>query len=135
MKAIGWSIAFLVSGTFLSVALYAVLASLFPPSGNLLMGALLQSVAMLTAFGAATWAIGLRGAGLTAADLRWAPVERGLPALGWGVVLGGAPAAVAMLAATVVGGAAWSQDGGSLGQWLAASLHTGTALLPAALAE
>ena len=134
-KAIGWSIAFLVSGILLSVALYAALASLVPPGGNLLRAALLQSVAMLTAFGAATWAIGFRGAGLSAGDLRWAPVRVGVPSFGRGIVLGVVPAAIAMVAAAGLGGATWSQDGGSFGQWLVATLHTGAVLLPAALAE
>jgi len=134
-KAIGWSIAFLVSGILLSVSLYSALASVVTPAGSFLLAALLQSVAMLAAFGAATWAIGLRGAGLTPGDLRWAPVRIGLPSLGRGVLLGLVPAAVAMTAAVVLGGAAWSHDGGSAGEWLAASLQTGAVLLPAALAE
>lgn len=134
-RAIGWSIAFLVSGLLLTVGVYAGLAGLLPPDGDFLLGALLQSVAMLVAFGAATWAIGLRGAGLSPGDLRWAPAREGVPAFGRGLAIGAIPAGVALLAGVVVGGAAWSADGGSIGDWLGATVQTGGVLLPAALAE
>lgn len=134
-KAIGWSVAFLASGIVLSVATYMLLDLAVAPSGSMLSSAMLQSIAMLLAFGAATWAIGMRGAGLGRAELRWAPAAVGWPSLVRGIGLGVAPAFVALGAGVVVGGASWSLDGGTLGHWLGTAARTGGVLLPAALAE
>lgn len=134
-KAIGWSVAFLASGMLLSVACYTVLDGMLPPSADPLVGVLLQSVAMLLAFGAATWAIGIRGAGLSRHELRWGPAGIGVRGFAAGMLLGAAPAAVALAAAVLVGGAAWSLDGGTFLDWLGTAGRTGAVLLPAALAE
>jgi len=134
-KAIGWTVAFLASGTVLSVAAYMALDLLGSPVSSTLSDALFQSVAMLLAFGAATWAIGIRGAGLGRRELRWAPAGVGWPSLLLGVGLGAAPAFVALGAGVIAGGAFWSLDGGSQLDWLWTATRTGAVLLPAALAE
>lgn len=142
-KAIGWTIAFVLLGTLLSVLIalgYALLAY-----GGLAAGVeglrhttpanvLAQGMAGVVAFGAATWAIGVRGAALTPADLRWRAGDEGRGA-GWGLVGGALPAGLALALGALVGGAEWMPDGGTFGDWLGAVGVTSLVLAPAAFAE
>ncbi len=134
-KAIGWSIAFLASGVVLSVVVFAALAALRAPSEDLLVTALVQALAMLAAFGAMTWLIGIRAAGVTPVGLRWVPAGAGARGFVVGLLVAAATAALALGAGVVAGGAEWSRDGGTLGEWLAVAGATAAVLLPAALAE
>jgi membrane protease YdiL (CAAX protease family) len=134
-KAIGWSIAFLASGVILSVVVFAALTAGLAPGDDLLVTALVQALAMLLAFGAMTWLIGLRGAGLTPASLRWAPAGVGIRGFVVGLLVAAVTAGLALGAGVFAGGADWSLDGGTPGHWLAVVGATGAVLLPAALAE
>ena len=136
-RAIGWSLCFLAGGYLVSLlALRSIppLALLTGPDGPLWL-ALVQGVLLLAVFGVFSWLIGARALGLTAGDFGLQPVGRGLRGFGWGFLLGGGLAAVAMALATLLGRAAWRPDGGTPGQWLAAAGATGLVLFPAALAE
>jgi uncharacterized protein len=138
VKAVGVSAAFLLSGLLLAVGGYAVLSSVLWPgrTPGVLAAAGLQSAAALAAFGAATWVFGFRVARLDRAALRWVPGGRaGLRAAGRGLLLGAAPAAVALALAVPLAGARWSPDGGSLAGWLATVGTLAASLGPAALAE
>jgi membrane protease YdiL (CAAX protease family) len=97
--------------------------------------ALIQGLALLVAFGAATWLVGVKAFGLGAADLRWRTRLRWAKGLGAGLVLGILPAAVAMTMGVFTAGAEWIHDGGSMGQWVAQVGKTVLILAPAALAE
>lgn len=135
-KAIGWSIAFLVSGLVLTLVALAPLSLLAPLTlDNLPQAAAIQSVAMLAGFGVATWLIGVRGAGLTWSSLRWAPWPASAAGFGRGVLFGLVPAVVALALAVLGGSASWSLDGGSPAAWLGVVAALGAVLLPAALAE
>lgn len=97
--------------------------------------ALAQGLALLLAFGAATWVVGLRALRLDAASLRWRARLGWLKALAIGVVFGVLPAAVAMMMGVFTAGAGWVPDGGSLGGWVGQVGKTLLILAPAALAE
>jgi membrane protease YdiL (CAAX protease family) len=97
--------------------------------------ALIQGLALLVAFGAATWLVGVKALGLGAADLRWRTRLGWAKGLGAGLVLGILPAAVAMTMGVFTAGAEWIHDGGSMGQWVAQVGKTVLILAPAALAE
>jgi uncharacterized protein len=143
LRAIGAIVAFYLLGIFLVGLL------LIPFAGRLTQGAssqelaahptplfaLVQGVALLVAFGVATWVVGVRALRLDATALRWrvrlAPV-RGVAA---GLALGILPAAVAMMLGVFTAGAGWLRDGGSLTDWLAQSGKTVLILAPAALSE
>lgn len=134
-KAIGWTIAFLASGTVLSVFGFAALDLMVPGADGLLASALVQAGAMILAFGAMTWLIGMKGAQLSRADLRWAPAGTGLAGFGVGLLVASTAAALALGGGAAAGGAAWSLDGGTVGEWLGVASTTGAVLLPAAFAE
>jgi membrane protease YdiL (CAAX protease family) len=97
--------------------------------------ALAQGLALLLAFGAATWVVGLRALGLDATALRWRARMPWLKALAVGLVFGVLPAAVAMTMGVFAAGAGWVHDGGSLAQWVGQVGKTVLILGPAALAE
>jgi membrane protease YdiL (CAAX protease family) len=97
--------------------------------------ALAQGLALLLAFGAATWVVGLRALKLDAATLRWRTRLPWLTGLGIGLVFGLLPAAVAMMMGVFTAGAGWVHDGGSLGGWIGEVGKTLLILAPAALAE
>jgi len=97
--------------------------------------ALVQGVALLLAFGAATWLVGVRALGLGAGDLRWRTRLGWARGLGAGLVFGILPAAVAMTLGVFAADAGWFHDGGSLEQWLLEVGKTALILAPAALAE
>lgn len=135
-KAIGWSIAFLVSGMLLTMGALVPLSALAPVTlDNLPLATAIQSVAMLAGFGVATWLVGVRGAGLTWADLRWSGWPVAAAGLGQGLLLGGIPAMLALGLGVVGGTASWSLDGGSPAAWLGVAAALGAVLFPAALAE
>jgi membrane protease YdiL (CAAX protease family) len=89
---------------------------------------------LLPEFGIATAIVGGVAMGLTARDLRWrdaGPAGRGFAG---GAGLGAAAAAAALLLG-VTAGAHWTDDAGTLGQYLAQVGRTVAVLAPAALAE
>ncbi len=97
--------------------------------------ALAQGLALLLAFGAATWVVGLRALRLDATALRWHARLPWLKGLAVGLVFGLLPAAVAMMMGVFTAGAGWVHDGGSLGAWVGGVAKTLVILAPAALAE
>jgi membrane protease YdiL (CAAX protease family) len=97
--------------------------------------ALVQGVALLLAFGAATWIVGVRALRFGAADLRWRTRLGWARGFGAGLVFGILPAAIAMTLGVFTAGAGWIHDGGSLQQWVLQAGKTVLILAPAALAE
>lgn len=135
MRAVGFSIAFLVSGFLLATGLVGlgtlVLWGGAPP--DLVAATELQSVSLLAAYGFATWLFGFRLAGLDGATLRWRPAApRGFAR---GLLIGAIPASIAMLVAVPVAGAAWLEDGGSVGDWTGSLAGLVALLAPAAVVE
>jgi membrane protease YdiL (CAAX protease family) len=137
------SLGFLVLGFILFGLAVAPFASHFTGPGTIeelarrptISLALLQGLGLLTAFGLATWIVGIKVLRLDWRELRWrAPLgwRRGF---GAGLVLGILPAAVAMLLGVVAAGAAWIPDEGSLSQYLSRIGIILLVLAPAALAE
>jgi uncharacterized protein len=143
LRAIGAVVAFYVLG-FLLVYLF-----LIPFAKPLTQGVSVQElaahptplfvvvegVALLVAFGLATWVVGLRALGLDATALRWRVRLAPLRAIGAGLALGILPAAVAMMLGVFTAGSGWLRDAGSLADWLAQSAKTALILAPAALSE
>lgn len=133
-KAVGLSAAFFFSGFGVSFALITFLALLLwdGQMPGAIEAATLQTAVMLPVFGVATWLFGIRAARLRPDDLRWrggaGPALRGL-------VVGGLPATLVMVAAVPLAGAGWSLDGGSPAAWLATLPLLITVLLPAAFLE
>lgn len=141
LKAIGWSVAFLLLGFAFSILIYvgysiARFGSIAAaPSGAAAAGAeslVAQGCCALGGFLLATWVIGIRVLHLSASDLRWrAAGRRGFPA---GLVLGAAAALVSLLLAVPAGGG-WSADAGTLGDYLGRVALTLVALAAPAMAE
>lgn len=143
LRAVGAVVSFYLLGFLLSALV------LLPFAGRLTRGvsaaqlaahptplfALVQGVALLLAFGAATWVVGVRALALDSAALRWRTRLGWGRAFGAGLALGMVPAAAAMMMGVFTAGAGWSRDGGSLGQWVAEAGKTVLILAPAALAE
>jgi CAAX protease family protein len=143
LRAIGAIVAFYLLG-FLLVALF-----LIPFAGRLTRGAsaqelaahptplfaLVQGVALLVAFGLATWVVGVRALRLDATALRWRVRLAPLRGIAAGLAFGVLPAAVAMMLGVFTAGAGWLRDAGSLSDWLAQSAKTALILAPAALSE
>jgi uncharacterized protein len=143
LRAIGALVSFYLLGFLLSALV------LLPFAGQLTAGksaaelaahptpffALAQGAALLLAFGAATWVVGVRALGLDAADLRWRTRLGWAKGLAAGLAFGILPAAVAMMMGVFTAGAGWVRDGGALSQWLAEVGKTVLILAPAALAE
>ncbi len=143
MKAIGWSIAFLLIGFVFTVICYCTYAALrfadFQTGLATLqvIGAeqlLVAGVSQLLGFGLATWLIGRRVLHLGADDLRWRAVGPRVRGFGLGMTLGLAAALGALLLAVPAGGL-WTRDAGSFGQYLVRLGATLGALAPAALSE
>lgn len=143
LKAIGWSVAFVVLVLLLTGLLAFGLA--LPVTGS--AGAasawlgstgpgpvLLQSLAMLLATALFTWLIGRRLLGLTAADLRYRQPHGGR-GFGLGLVAGAVAAALGLGIAALAGGAGWSRDTGTAGDYVGTVATTLLVLAPAALAE
>ncbi len=143
LKAIGWSIAFVVLTLLLTglLGFGIALALSGSPEGALgwLSGTgpgplLLQGVAMVLSAALFTWLIGVRVHGLTLADLRYR-VGRGRAGFGLGAFAGGLAAAVGLAIGALVGGAEWSRDAGTAGDYAGTVATTLLLLAPAALAE
>ena len=145
LKAVAWSLAYLLLGFLLSglgTVLIAALQGGASLSANLKMlsepgikSALVQGLTELFGFGLATWIIGVRILKLSLPNLRWFPPSRGLRGLGWGLVLGAVPAAAAVALSMVIGGARFLPDAGSLGDYLRQVAVLTLVLAPAALGE
>jgi hypothetical protein len=143
LRAIGAIVAFYLLG-FLLVALF-----LIPFAGRLSHGAsaqelaahptplfaLVQGVALLVAFGLATWVVGVRALRLDATVLRWRVRLAPLRGIAAGLAFGVLPAAVAMMLGVFTAGAGWLRDAGSLADWVGQSAKTALILAPAALSE
>ena len=143
LRALGAILSFYLLGFLLSALV------LFPFAGRLTAGrtpeelaahptalfALAQGLALLLAFGVATWVVGVRALGFDARTLRWRAQLPWIKGLGVGLVFGVLPAAVAMMMGAITAGAGWVHDGGSLGQWVGQVGKTVLILGPAALAE
>ncbi len=144
LKAIAWSIAFLVLGWafFLAIlTMWALLAyggvgagfaALSRGAGSM---TLLTGTAQLIAFGLATWIIGTRVLHLGPAALRWVPARLGLRGAAIGLALGAAAALLALGGSVALADSHWSRDAGSLTDWGTQVLKTSVVLAPAALSE
>jgi membrane protease YdiL (CAAX protease family) len=143
LRAIGAIVVFYLLGFLLSALLLIPFASMLTrgatpaelaahPPAVFVLG---QGLVLLAAFGTATWVVGGRGLGLSAADLRWRVPLKWMRGLGIGLALGILPAAVAMTMGVFTAGAGWSHDGGSFTQWLSQVAATLVFLAPAALSE
>ncbi len=135
LVAVGLAASFLLAGFLFTVLLYAgVTGRLFgdaPP--DIVASAAIQAGCSLLAFGVLTWAVGLRAARLSPADLRWVPGGgRGFPK---GLGFGALPALVIMVLGVLTAGAAWSADGGTATEWFSNLTGLLALLGPAALAE
>ncbi len=144
LKAIGWSIAFVVL-TFLFASLLGYGVALALTGGNhaalSLMrsvgpGAmLLQSAAMLLSAGLFTWLIGYRVFGLDLGALRWRDVGARLPGFGRGAAAGAVAAGLTLAVGAVADEAGWTSDEGTLADYLVRAALTLGVLAPAALSE
>jgi uncharacterized protein len=143
LKAIGWSIAFVVLVLVLTGLLGFGLA--LPVTGSAEAAAawlqsggprplLLQSLAMLLSTALFTWLIGIRALGFTLTDLRYR-VSHGAAGFGLGAVAGTLAAGTGLAVAALIGGAEWSRDSGTPGDYAATVATTIVVLAPAALAE
>lgn len=137
IRALGWSLVFLVGGFALTIPFLQLVArsERLAAPGSALGLAAAQSLILLAVFGLLTWVIGRRILGLRAADYGLLPASRGMRGFGWGFGLGAGLAAAAMILAVAMGRAAWQDDGGAHSSWLVSVIATGLVLLPAALAE
>ena len=143
LKAIGWSIAFVVLVLILTGLLAFGVA--LPVAGSPLGATgwlestgpgpvLVQSLAMLLSTALFTWLIGLRILRLTRADLRYHVPHAG-PGFGVGTLAGAMAAGIGLAIAATVGGADWSRDSGTAGDYVGTVATTLLVLAPAALAE
>lgn len=96
---------------------------------------LAQGAGLVLAFAFATWVIGVKLLRLDARALRWRVDVTKTRGFVTGLLLGGLPAALAMLLGVVAGGAAWVKDGGAASDFPGGVLVTVALLAPAALAE
>jgi membrane protease YdiL (CAAX protease family) len=142
-KAIGWSIAFVVLVLILTGLLAFGLALPVTGSAGAAAGwlggsgpgpVLLQAVAMLLSIALFTWLIGRRILRLSSTDLRYR-VSHGPSGFALGTVAGALAAAAGLAIAALAGGAEWSRDSGTPGDYAGAVLTTLRVLAPAALAE
>lgn len=136
LKAVGWSLVFLLGGYLLAILLLLLAARLIPsPLPDSLAAAAVETAALVLAYGAFTWLIGHKILRLSAADFGLAPVRRGARGFGWGLLVGVLLAGLTMLIAVPLGHAAWRNDGGGVVPWIATVVLTGAVMLPAAFAE
>ena len=145
LKAIGWSIAFLLTGLALTTLFLwlgaAVLGGGDVSHGMRMLGApgaaqtLASGLSQLAGFGIATWLIGIRLVHMDRHALRLAPARKGLKGMLGGLGLGTLAAGVALLAAVAAGSAYWSRDSGGPSEYVTQVLKTTLALAPAALSE
>ncbi|MEO8030056.1 MAG: type II CAAX endopeptidase family protein [Gemmatimonadota bacterium] len=141
--ALGWSILFFILGYVVTIALAIGYALVFGPVGARLSifnhtgpePLLVQGLASIAGFGLATWIIGIRGNRLSLVDLRWKGVVSRGAAFGGGLLIGVAPALLALALAMAVGGARFGPDAGSIADYLRQVGLTLLILAPAALSE
>lgn len=135
LALVGLSVAFLSVGFLLAIGLYGFVAGFLwrEVTPDLVRATLLQTLCMFAGFGASTWLFGIRTAGLDGVALRWRPVRA--RHLVVGLVVGLAPAALALGAGVPLAGAGWVPDGGTLANWAESAVLLLLILAPAALAE
>jgi membrane protease YdiL (CAAX protease family) len=130
--AIAGSVGFAILGTVLAVLVLAAVTLAGFGGGAVGLG--LQGVVMLGSFALATLVVGRVALRLDAGDLRWRSAGRPARGFALGAGLGAATALAAMLF-SVVAGARWSPDAGTVGDYLTQVALTLLLLAPAALAE
>ncbi|HEU5171455.1 MAG TPA: CPBP family intramembrane glutamic endopeptidase [Gemmatimonadales bacterium] len=145
LKAIGWSIAFTLTGLACTLILLGISAALLAGGdfergvrGFLTPGgreAVAAGVSQLAGFGIATWLIGIRALRLDRAALRWKPPGPGIRGMLAGLGIGAGAAALALLLAVALGSAHWSPDEGGPAVYALQVARTTAALAPAALSE
>lgn len=139
LKAVGWTIAFLLVGFALTLVFVAGLMYLTgsspDPNRPTPSALIVQTIAGLLGFAIATWLIGIRVLHLSAADLRWAPLSRAGKGFGLGVLVGVLPAAAAILFSLPLGHAQFVGDTGGPALYLKQVGLTALILAPAALVE
>ena len=142
LKAIGWSIAFLVVGLLVGLPTVVGLGSLAKGSaGNEwfsqtgLPQIFLQGVGLVVGFGVATLLIGRKALGRTWVELRWRGPHPAGAGFARGLALGAAAAGGAMVLGLAAAGAGWSTTTGSPIEWARSALLTGGALALPALSE
>lgn len=142
LKTIGWTIAFVLVGLLIGLPLTVGIGYLLHGSDAKLwlsqpgpLQAVVQGVALVMGFGLSTWLIGVKGAKLSWAQLRWSEAGRIGVGFGRGLGIGALAAALAMALGLVAARAAWSGDDGSLLDWAGNTLATAGALALPALSE
>ena len=141
LRAIGWSIAFLLLGFAFTVLFYAAYSVI--RFGSVMAGTtganavggqylVAAGLSQLLGFALATWIIGVRVLKLTAVDLRWR--GGGARGFGRGMLLGVGAALVALFLA-LPAGAGWTADHGTLGDYIGKVALTLGALAAPALSE
>jgi len=144
LLAIILSVAFAVIGFIVSTTLVVVYASL--AASDLTAGieaikvpgatqTLVQGTAQLAGFLLATGMIGKWALGWSFRDLRWTRGRTALTGALRGLGLGAGAAALAVVAAVLMGAAFWSADRGGVGDYVAQVGKTAAVLAPAALSE
>jgi uncharacterized protein len=143
LKAIGWSIAFVVL-TFILFGLLSLGGALLmtgsPEAAIAWLGEagpgplLLQAATMLVSTALFTWLIGIRVLGMTLADLRYTG-ERRAPGFALGGIAGALAAGTALAVAVLLGAAEWTRDQGTPLDYLQTAATTILVLAPAALSE
>jgi membrane protease YdiL (CAAX protease family) len=137
-RAAGWTLLYLGAGFILMVVIARVVAQLIGGLGSVEAGPgplAIQTASGLAAFGLLTWVIGRRAIGLTWEELRWAPTAGAAKGFGLGLLLGSAPAALALGLSLAVGGAHFMPDAGTRQDYLLQVGRTALLLAPAALLE
>jgi len=142
VKAVGWSIAFLIVGLVVGLPVVVALGMLVKGSAGTewftqpgLPQILLQGVGLVVGFGVATLLIGRRALGRTWEELRWRGAYPAGVGFSRGLALGAAAAGGAMVLGLAVAGADWSTTSGSLLDWGRSVFLTGGALALPALSE
>ena len=143
LKAIGWSIAFVVlvfvMTGLLAFGLALVVTGSPAAASTWLQGTgplpvLVQGLAMILSALLFTWLIGIRALRLTPTDLRYR-VPHGGAGLGLGAAAGAVAAGIGLATAALVGGAEWSSDAGTAADYAGTVGSVLLVLAPAALAE
>jgi CAAX protease family protein len=144
VKAIGWSIAFIVLTILTAGLLGFGAAVLFAGSSEAAIAwlsaagpgsMLVQAAATLASTGLFTWLIGVRKLGLTREDLRYTRGPRARSGFRLGLIAGAVTAGFALLISAVAGHAGWVRDAGNFGDYLVQAAKTIAVLAPAALSE